>query len=154
MAPEIWCMTDRTVCNFGPFFALFLINNLKNQNFKKMKKVLGDIIILHKCTKNHDHILYCPWNIACDGCNFYLSFQAVFCIFTSLRLKKNQNVLTMKKTPWDIIILHILSLFYIILKFDHIMQGFWDMVCHRQTDGQTDRFFKDPQNIFQKMANL
>ena len=97
MAPEIWCMTDRTVCNFGPFFALFLINNLKNQNFKKMKKVLGDIIILHKCTKNHDHIPYCPWNIACDGCNFYLSFQAVFFTLTPLRLKKNQNFLTMKK---------------------------------------------------------
>ena len=31
----------------------------KIQNFEKMKKTSGDIIILHKCTKNHDHMLYC-----------------------------------------------------------------------------------------------
>ena len=31
----------------------------KKQNFAKMKKNPGDINILHKCTKNHDHILYC-----------------------------------------------------------------------------------------------
>ena len=30
----------------------------KNQNFEKMKKNPGDIIILHKCTKNHDHMLH------------------------------------------------------------------------------------------------
>ena len=37
--------------------------NPENQNFekikKKKKKNAGDIIILHKCTKNHDHMLYC-----------------------------------------------------------------------------------------------
>ena len=32
-------------------------NSLKNKNFKKRKKNPGDIIILHKCTKNHDHRL-------------------------------------------------------------------------------------------------
>ena len=26
---------------------------------EKIEKKPGDIIILHKCTKNHDHILYC-----------------------------------------------------------------------------------------------
>ena len=30
-------------------------NNLENQNFEKMKKKSGDAIILHMCTKNHDH---------------------------------------------------------------------------------------------------
>ena len=34
-----------------------------------MKKTLGDIIILYKCTKNHDHILYCSWDMAGDRCN-------------------------------------------------------------------------------------
>ena len=29
----------------------------KNENIKKMKKKPGDITILHKCTKNHDHML-------------------------------------------------------------------------------------------------
>ena len=44
----------------------YLTINPENQNFKKMKKVLGDIIILHKCPKNHDHILslkYSMWQM-------------------------------------------------------------------------------------------
>ena len=32
--------------------------NPENQNFEKMKKPPGDIIILHKCTINDDHIIY------------------------------------------------------------------------------------------------
>ena len=45
-------------CYFGLFFALLIPNHLKNQNFKKMKKSPGDIIILHMCTKNYDHMMY------------------------------------------------------------------------------------------------
>ena len=36
---------------FSPFY---LPNNPKNQNFEKLKKTSGDIIILHMCTKNYD----------------------------------------------------------------------------------------------------
>ena len=39
-------------------------------------------------------------------------------------------------------ILHILLLFYIILKFDHMMYGFWcvtDRQMDRRTDGWTNR---------------
>ena len=32
-------------------------NNPKNQNFKKMKKILGDIIILHRYTINYNHMM-------------------------------------------------------------------------------------------------
>ena len=92
---------------FGPFFALlplppwqpnqlqqtdiFVIlghclpfyppNSPKNEN-KKMKKHPGDIIILQMCTKNHDHRLYCSWDMARDRCN-YFSVWAIFCPFTS-----------------------------------------------------------------------
>ena len=55
--PEIWSETDRIFCHFGPFFALLPHNNPENQNYEKLKKTPGDIIILHKCTKNHDHML-------------------------------------------------------------------------------------------------
>ena len=52
---EIWPMTDVIVIfHFGLFFALLPPNSPKNQNFEKMKKTPGDIIILHKCTKNYD----------------------------------------------------------------------------------------------------
>ena len=37
MVPEIWRVTDRNFCHFGPFFTLLPPNNLKNQNVE-MKK--------------------------------------------------------------------------------------------------------------------
>ena len=52
-----------------------------------MKKIAEDIIILHMDTKNHD-MLYCSWDMACDGCNFYISFWAIFCPFTQLTAQK------------------------------------------------------------------
>ena len=41
-------------------------NKLKNQNFEKLKKAPEDIIILHKCARNHDHMLYCSCDMVCD----------------------------------------------------------------------------------------
>ena len=52
MAPEIWSVTDTIFFHFGLFFAL-LTTNPEKENFEKAKKMPGDIIILHKCTKNH-----------------------------------------------------------------------------------------------------
>ena len=66
----------------------------------------GDIIILHKCTKNHDHILYCSWNMVRDRCDWYFSFWAIFCLFTLLTAWKMKIKKKLKKTPWDIVILH------------------------------------------------
>ena len=76
MVPEIWSAMDRIFCHFEPFFTLLppkqpkkskFQKNEKNarryhhstQVYQKMKKTSGDIIILHKCTKNYDHMLYC-----------------------------------------------------------------------------------------------
>ena len=139
MVPEIWSVTERIFCHFGPFFALLLPygsrkakfwknekntfyhftnvrhkwqsydicfsdmecnrqnffaildhflpfyppspNNPKNQNFEKLKKNPGDIIILQKCTKNHDHMLYCSLDMTHNGFN-YFSFWAIFYPFT------------------------------------------------------------------------
>ena len=39
-----------------------------------MEKTPGDIIILHKYTKNYDHMLYCSWDVVRDRCNCYFSF--------------------------------------------------------------------------------
>ena len=51
-------MTDVIIFHFGLFFALYPPNSPKNENFKKMKKKPGDVIILHNCTKNDDHMVY------------------------------------------------------------------------------------------------
>ena len=81
MIPEISSAMDRICCHFEQFFSHLPPKNPKNQNFEKMKKRPGDIIILHKYIKNHHHMLYCSWDIACDGCNCYFSFWTTFCSF-------------------------------------------------------------------------
>ena len=85
-----WDMAcDRHNCYFS-FCAIFSLSSPKQPQkwkYKKMKIKTGDIIILHKCTKNHDHRLYCSWDMACDGCN-YFSFLAIVCTFTPITAQK------------------------------------------------------------------
>ena len=55
--------------NFLSFWAVscpFTPNNPENQHFEKMKKAQGDIIILHKCTINGNHMIYDSWGINCN----------------------------------------------------------------------------------------
>ena len=60
--------------HFLPFYPP---DNPKNQNFEKMKKNPGDIIILHMCTTNYNHIMYYSWDIKHNRQNF-LSFWTIF----------------------------------------------------------------------------
>ena len=64
--PEIWCVTDVIFFHFGPFLPFYSPNSPKNQNFEKLKKIPGDIIILHSCTKNYDQMMYGSWDTLCD----------------------------------------------------------------------------------------
>ena len=88
-------------CHFGPFYALLLPppprKNVKNKNFEKLKKIPGDIIILQWCTKNHDHMLYCSWDMAHNRCNCYFSFWTIFCPFTPLTTQKIKILKKWKK---------------------------------------------------------
>ena len=59
--------------HFLPFYPL----KTPKMNCQKNEKTHGDIIILHKFNKNHDHRLYCSWDMACDGCN-YFHFELYF----------------------------------------------------------------------------
>ena len=38
-------------------------------------------MILHKSTKNHDHMLYCFLNMVHDSCNFIFHFELFFALF-------------------------------------------------------------------------
>ena len=49
--------------SFWAFFAILPTNDPENQNFEKMKNIHGDIIFLHMCTINEDHMIYGSWNI-------------------------------------------------------------------------------------------
>ena len=84
--------------------------------FKKVKKTPGDIIILQKWTKNHNHMLYCSLDMAHNRCNCYFSFWAIFCPFAPLTARK------MKRIPGDIIILQQCT-----KNHDHMLYCSWDM---------------------------
>ena len=47
MVPQIWSVTDIIFVILDHFLPFYPLNNPKNQNFEKMKKITGDIIILH-----------------------------------------------------------------------------------------------------------
>ena len=73
MIPEIWGSTGTI---FLPSWAISCPftspppYSLKVK-ISKMKKNPGDIINLHKCTKNHDHLPYCSRDMAHDGCSYF-----------------------------------------------------------------------------------
>ena len=90
----IWCSgTNRTFCQFEPFFALLSPNNLEDQNLGKMKRNSEYIIIFHMCTINGNHMIYCFWDREQDRQNV-LSFWAIFCSLPHLqpgKLKFGKN---------------------------------------------------------------
>ena len=95
--------------NFLSFWTIFCpFTPIKTRIIKILKKNLkmhGDIIILQKCTKNHDHMPHYSWDTMCDWCNYFL-FWAIFCPFTSLATQKIKILKKRKINLGDIIILH------------------------------------------------
>ena len=76
MVPEIWSLTtDGIFWSSSAIFCPFTpLTPWKMKISKMKKKTPGDIIILHKCTKNHDNLLYCSRDMAHDRCNSYFHF--------------------------------------------------------------------------------
>ena len=60
--------------HFLPFYPP---NNPKNQNFEKMKKLTGDII-LYSCNINDNHMMYGSWDTK-HGRQDFLWFWTIFC---------------------------------------------------------------------------
>ena len=113
-------------CHLGPFFALrgVPLAAQKMKISKQWEKHL-DIIILHQCTKNYDHMLYCSWDIACVGYNCYFSFWATFCTFTPLTVQK-MKISKKRKNLLEI------SSFYTSTKnHDHMLYCTWDYAPDR-----------------------
>ena len=78
--PQIWSETDRNffviLSHFLPFYPL--PNDPKKSKFCKNKNAPGDIIILHMCTKNHNHIMYASWDTECNRC--FCHFEPFFAL--------------------------------------------------------------------------
>ena len=82
---------DRIFCHLGPFFATYTthVKNLKNQHFEKMKKITGDMITLHLCTTNDNHMMYASRDMEHDRQNF-LSFRAIFATLAHSQPEKSK----------------------------------------------------------------
>ena len=111
----------------GNFFALYTSKNPKNQNFGKMKKFAGDIIILHTCTKNHNHMIYSFWNAEWDWQMFFV----ILVHFLPFYLPHYWSWISkfwkkMKKMPGDFILLYIMCIILYMVP---------------ETEGVTDRNF-------------
>ena len=89
MVPEILSATDIFLCHFGLFSALPHAprNNPEYQNFEKTKKTPGDIIILHMCTINYNHVMYVFRDVERNGQNFFVILEH-FLLFTPLAVRK------------------------------------------------------------------
>ena len=133
-----WDMMHGRCIILGCFLPFYSPNSLKNQNFKNMKKMSGDIIILHMCNKIYDRIMYGFWDMVCDRCNFYFSFSAVFCPFTHLTAQKIKILKKWKKyqeiTSFYISVPKIMTRWYT----DPEICCTTDSRTDRQMDGQTD----------------
>ena len=119
----------------------------KNQTFEKMKKFAGDIIILHMCTKNHNHMRYSSWDTKWD--RIFCHFGPFFALLTTFPLTtQKKKVLKKLKTKWKC---HHFKLVQ-QKKNDHMMYAYSDMECsHRQFFVISDYFLLfcptiDPKN--------
>ena len=94
---------------------------------KKMKKMPEDIILsyIHVYHKWRSYDIWCIWFLKYKVRQKFLTFWAIFCPFSPLTTWKI-NTLTLKKTPGDIIILHICT-----TNYNHMMYDSWDMECDR-----------------------
>ena len=87
------CTSDiewyKSFLSFWPFFALYP----PPLTTQKTKKIPKDIILLHMCNINQDHMMYSSWNIKCKGQSFFVIFYPL----TLLTTQKNQNSEKVKK---------------------------------------------------------
>ena len=76
MTYDIWFLRYKVqlFCHLGSFFALFPPSQPEIWKYQKNEKTPGDTIILHRCTK----WLYCSWDMACDGCNYFFILGYTF----------------------------------------------------------------------------
>ena len=104
--------------DFLQFWSIFCHTDRKNENLEKnVKTKPGDIILLHICSINEDHMRYGLSDIRLDR-HIFLSFWAIFCT-DSPNNPKNQNFEKIKKKMSGDIILHMCT-----VNEYHIMYSF------------------------------
>ena len=94
MFPEIRSATDKSLCHYGPFFALLPPYGLRKLKFWKIRKTLQDIIILQIFTINDSHMIYGFSDMSATS-KFFCHFGLFFPFYNP----KNQSFETLKKEP-------------------------------------------------------
>ena len=84
-----------------------------------------NIILLHMCNLNEDHMMYGSWDIRHDR-QFFCHFVPFFFPFDPPNNPMNQNFAKMKTMPGDII-LHMCT-----INDNHKIYGSWDMERDRE----------------------
>ena len=93
MLTQTWSVTDIIFCHFMPFFALLPHYWPPKLKFgKNVKKKPRNIILLHMCTINQDHMMYDFWDIKSKG-----EFLVILGNFCPLTLLKTQKIKILKK---------------------------------------------------------
>ena len=94
-------------------------------NFKKpekMKKTPGDMILLHKCIINDNHMIYGSWDSKCNRLNFFVIWGHFLAFYLPNSLK-NRNIKKKKKKT------NIISFHTSVPKFMIIAYTFSE-ICH------------------------
>ena len=127
MVPETWSATDRIFLSSWAIFCPFtLLTAQKIKISKNWRKKPGDIIIQHKCTKNHNPMYYCSWDMVHDRCNCYFSFWTIFCPFTHQTAQQKEIKKKYEKIIWRY---HLYHLHNCIKNNDRMLHCSWNMAC-------------------------
>ena len=101
--------------NFLSFWAIFCPlnplppNNPENQNSEEMKKAFVDVIILNLCNKKHDHMMYGYSDMEFSRRQYFV-ISGRFLLFCPTIDCEDLNSQKCKKTPGDIILLHVCTI--------------------------------------------
>ena len=121
--------------SFSHFLPFYPTNNLKNQNFEKMKKKLLEISSFYTCA-SHMTITSCMVSEICGATD------KIFCLFVPLFVLllplTTQKIKIMKKRKKHH---EILPFFTCTINENHLMYGSWDRQRERQNFFHFGPFF-------------
>ena len=125
MLTQIWSVTDIIFCHFRPFFAL--LPNCWTQKLKFGKNVKNTWRYYPFTHAYHKLRSYDTWFLRYKVQRTeFLSVWAIFLPFDLPNNPKNQNFKKLKKSPEDIIILHLRT-----TNDHHVMYGSWEAECNK-----------------------
>ena len=117
----IWCMvpekgrTTELFVILGLFLPFYTTNNLENQNFEKMEKNPGDVIIFHKCTINENYMMHGSWDVEWKCLIIFSNFL----LFYPTNNQKIKILKTWKKV-WRYHVPKIMIIYYTVHEIWHV----------------------------------